>query len=470
MPGRAGLPRVRALASDVLCVGGICPVWNGMQPAVAKAALQKYGRKYAQEKQGIIRMKAWVLHGIGNFRFEEVEMPQIAEDEVLIAVRAAGICGSDIPRIYRTGAHVHPLVLGHEFSGIVAEVGAGADSAWKGRRVGVFPLIPCGDCVPCRRRQYEMCRSYGYLGSRRDGGFSEYAAVPVRNLIRLPDTVSFEEAAMLEPMAVAVHAMRRVMPPAARPAVAIAGGIGAAATADGVGTTDIGSAAATAESIRAEVSAESGFGEADTVAVYGLGTIGLLLLMFLLDADLSAGQAFPRILAIGNKESQRRMCAMLGLPEDCYCDSRVQDAGAWIMERTKGLGADVSFECVGKNETFARAVDCAAPGGRICLVGNPYSEMLLGKEVYWKILRNQLTVAGTWNSSFTHGAEDDWNYVLDRLSGKRIVPGKLISHRYPLEELGQGFHIMRDKRSDYVKIMGIIGTPREGDDDKQRLS
>ena len=81
--------------------------------------------------------------------------------------------------------------------------------------------------------------------------------------------------------------------------------------------------------------------------------------------------------------------------------------------------------------------------------------MQLEKSVYWKILRNQLTVTGTWNSSFTHAAEDDWHYVLDRLSQERIAPDKLISHRFPLEELEQGFHIMRDKLEDYVKILGV---------------
>lgn len=381
-------------------------------------------------------MKAWVLRDIDHLCFETVEKPSLADRETLVEVKATGICGSDIPRIYRTGAHVHPLIPGHEFSGIVVETGAGVDAAWKGRRVGVFPLIPCGECFPCRRKQYEMCRHYGYLGSRRDGGFAEYAAVPVQNLIPLPDAVSFEEAAMLEPMAVAVHAMRRMLPAASGKASDAADARTADAAAQGIGTTD--------------TMARS------TVAIYGLGTIGLLLLMFLMDACCLDMRKNTRIFAIGNKESQKEMCRRLGLPEDCYCDSRARDVGRWIMERTQGQGADVVFECVGKNETFAQAVENASPAGRICLVGNPYSDMGLGKEAYWKILRNQLTITGTWNSSFTHEAGDDWNYVLDRLSRRQIAPCQLISHRYPLKELNQGFRIMRDKTEDYVKIMGTL--------------
>jgi len=354
-------------------------------------------------------MKAWILHDIADICLEDAPVLRPGKGEVLVKVRAAGICGSDIPRIYRTGAHVHPLIPGHEFSGIVTETGEGVEESWKGKRVGVFPLIPCGSCAPCRKRQYEMCRNYGYLGSRRDGGFGEYVSVPAQNLIELPDTVSFEEAAMLEPMAVAVHAMRRINPSAG-----------------------------------------------ERVAVCGLGTIGLLLLMFLKEAGVFHQTDGDRILVIGNKEFQKQTALQLGVPEDSYCDSRRQNAAQWLRERTEGEGADAFFECVGKSETYSQAVESAAPAGRICLVGNPYSDMRLEKEVYWKILRNQLSVTGTWNSSFIHDAEDDWHYVLKRLSEKRITPKNLITHRLSLEELEKGFHIMRDKTEDYVKIMGIF--------------
>ena len=130
-------------------------------------------------------MKAWVLHGVNDLRLETVPIPLPEEQEVLVEVKATGICGSDIPRIYHTGAHIHPLIPGHEFSGEVVEVGKGTDRKWIGQRVGIFPLIPCGECGLCRKKQYEMCRNYSYLGSRRNGGFAEYAAVPAWNLVLL---------------------------------------------------------------------------------------------------------------------------------------------------------------------------------------------------------------------------------------------------------------------------------------------
>ena len=153
-------------------------------------------------------MKAQVLHGIGDIRYEETDKPRIEKGWVLVKVKAAGVCGSDIPRIYKTGAHVHPIVTGHEFSGEVIET-ADDNFSWRGKRVGIFPLIPCGECINCKKKMYEMCSNYNYLGSWCNGGFAEYAAVPEWNLIELPDNVSYKQAAMMEPMAVAVHAMRR---------------------------------------------------------------------------------------------------------------------------------------------------------------------------------------------------------------------------------------------------------------------
>ena len=136
-------------------------------------------------------MKAWVLHGISEIHFEEVDRPVPAENEVLVQVKAAGICGSDIPRIYQTGAHVHPLIPGHEFSGQVVCVGKNVDEEWLDQRVGIFPLIPCTDCTACRQQHYELCRDYDYLGSRRDGGFAEYVAVSGRNFVGQPAGMGF---------------------------------------------------------------------------------------------------------------------------------------------------------------------------------------------------------------------------------------------------------------------------------------
>ena len=392
-------------------------------------------------------MKAWVLHDINDIRYEDVDNPNPAPCEVLVKIQAAGICGSDIPRIYSTGAHNMPLIPGHEFSGVVISDSLYVDintlatqssdktqnidsdtcNSWVGKRVGIFPLIPCKKCKPCLDGHYEMCRNYSYLGSRRDGAFAEYVSVPVWNLIELPDSVSFEEAAMLEPMSVAVHAMRI--------------GLGSSLQNGSKG-----------ETIDANV------------IVCGLGTIGLLLTQFLLDAGCK------NVFVIGNKDLQKSLAIKIGIAPDHFCDSRVEDVAKWLSSKIDG--ADLFFECVGRNECISLAVDSAAPGGRVVLVGNPYSDITFSRNVYWKILRNQLTVLGTWNSSFSGIAlstgnssfdgvgnnvpsqsVDDWHYVLERLAAKKVNPSLLITHKYPLEQLDTGLHVMRDKNEEYCKVM-----------------
>ena len=347
-------------------------------------------------------MKAYVLHGVNDLRLEEVEEPILQDNRVLVEVKAAGICGSDIPRIYTNGTYHFPTIPGHEFSGIVVQIGKDVNSSWLNKRVGLFPLIPCKNCGPCRKKQYEMCKSYSYLGSREDGGYAEYVAVPAENLMELPENVSYEAAAMMEPMAVAVHAMRRM-----------------------------------------DVQRN------ETVVICGLGTIGLLLLMFLKEAGVSS------ILVVGNKDFQKKTVLNLGITEDCYCDSRIQNVEKWVLEKTQGVGADIFFECVGKNETVVYAINSTIPGGRVMLLGNPYSDMDFVQKIYWKILRNQLTLKGTWNSSYLGESTDDWHYVLEKIAKNKINPENLITHKLSFEELEKGLMIMRDKIEDYVKVMII---------------
>ena len=359
-------------------------------------------------------MKAWVLREIGNIVLESRSVPQPGPGEVLVKVRSVGICGSDIPRIYKNGAHRMPLVPGHEFAGSVEQVGSGVDESLMGERVGVFPLIPCGKCGMCKKVHYEMCADYDYIGSRRDGAFAEYVRVPEWNVIKLPDEVSFEEASMLEPMAVAAHAVRQCF---------------------GTASWDEDSQS------RIRKLADEGFG----VAVIGAGTIGILVF------EILSALGFDNITVIGNREIQRDRLLKLGLsPEKFVFFDEIKKT------ITPGSGSDIEagavFECVGRNETFSMAIELAAPMGRICTVGNPYGDMLLERDVYWKIPRKQLQITGTWNSSFTKSEDDDWHFILKLLAEKKLNPTALVSHSIPFDELENALVMMRDKTEEYIKV------------------
>lgn len=345
-------------------------------------------------------MRAYVLHGIKDLRFETVPTPLPKEGEVLVRMRASGICGSDIPRIYQTGAHTHPLIPGHEFAGDVVDIGKNVSAKWQNKEVGVYPLVPCRKCAPCKSKMYMLCRNYDYLGSRRDGGFAEFVTVPEWNLVDLQQMLSFEMAALLEPMSVAVHASRRVA-----------------------------------------------MKNNDTAVVIGLGTIGLLLINYLKETGIE------RVLAIGNKEFQRQRALQLGVASIDYCDSRTTDARAWVQDRTEGHGGDAIFECVGKNDTYSLALDIAACPATIILVGNPSSDMKMTRNSYWKILRNQLDITGSWNSSFSHDKDDDWCRALKCLHKHHRTLSDIISHRVPFDHLMSGLAIMHSKKEVHGKIM-----------------
>lgn len=154
-------------------------------------------------------MKAYSLDGVNNFNYIDKKYPECPAGWAVVKVKAAGICSSDISRIFTKGTYHFPTVPGHEFSGIVDKVGRESDKKIIGKRVGVFPLIPCKKCTQCAMGHYEMCTNYDYVGSRRDGGFAEYVAVPVWNLVEFSDKVPFEEIALMEPLSVALHAMKQ---------------------------------------------------------------------------------------------------------------------------------------------------------------------------------------------------------------------------------------------------------------------
>lgn len=154
-------------------------------------------------------MKAYNLYAVGKLSYEEVEIPKLESGWALLKVKASGICSSDVPRILKKGTYNFPTIPGHEFSGVVETVADEKDKEWIGKYVVAFPLIPCKKCEQCKSHHYEMCENYDYVGSRRDGAFAEYVAVPVWNLLEIREGVSFQEAAMLEPLSVALHAVKQ---------------------------------------------------------------------------------------------------------------------------------------------------------------------------------------------------------------------------------------------------------------------
>jgi len=346
-------------------------------------------------------MKACVLHGVGDLRYEDVPIPEIKPGEVLVKVKASGICGSDIARVFTTGTYHFPTIPGHEFAGEVVKAACEEDAHLVGIRAAIFPLIPCQECNSCHVGKYEMCKNYNYLGSRCDGGFAEYVAVPVWNLLPIPDNMSFEEAAMTEPTAVAIHALRRA---------------------------------------HVEVG--------DSVAIFGPGTIGLLL------AQWARAWGAERVMLIGIDDEQLEFARKLGF--DCACNSLKEDPIAWVNKLTNGMGADIAIEAVGLPLTLENCLNCVASGGKIIALGNPKGDFKLEKDIYWQLLRKQAVIFGTWNSSYDKSAKNDWAVTVDAVASNKVQSAKQITHRLPLEKLMDGLLIMKDNTEYFNKVMIVM--------------
>jgi L-iditol 2-dehydrogenase len=327
-------------------------------------------------------MKAVVLEEIGKLIYKEVPKPKPLENEVLLKIKSCGICSSDVDRALKNGAYKMPLILGHEICGEIAETGEQAI---------VFPLLPCFKCNPCQKENYNQCDNYDYFGSRRNGGFAEYLAVPKWNVISIKNEVTPEQAAICEPMAVAFHAAR----------------------------------------ISEIVSCSNAL-------VIGTGTIGILLAMRLKMLGIED------ITFMGRSEKKIEFVKKLGFKQTCRSSKD--------MSNMPENSASTVFDCAGTNESLQAAILCAEKGAKMVLVGNPANDMNLPQSIYWQILRKELSIKGVWNSSFSE-KQNDWKQVIEALETKRLNVSSLITHKFNLSQCNEAFDMLRDKKEFCIKAV-----------------
>lgn len=257
-------------------------------------------------------MKAAVFHNVKDIRIEEVEKPSIQSNQVLVEVAYAGICGSDIG-IYNYGFGLAGnTILGHEFSGTIVEVGADVANFQTGDRICVEPLIYCESCPACKQGFYNQCHSVGFVGINRHGGFAKYVAIDDNMIHKLPDNVSFEEGALIEPTAVSFYGVK-----------------------------------------------ESKLKVGDTVIIYGAGPIGLLTLLCVKAAGAT------KIVVVDLSEERCKKAQELGASLVLKGDA--EDLVTQILDFTNG-GADVVFDCAGVQSTVNNALHTTKVGAQIVLL------------------------------------------------------------------------------------------------------
>jgi L-iditol 2-dehydrogenase len=344
-------------------------------------------------------MAAQVLHAVGDMRYERIPRPIPGPGQVLIRVAFCGVCGSDIPRAFVKGAYRFPIVIGHEFAGTVAALGPEVSGLAEGNPVAVFPLLWCGACPACEQGNYAQCLNYDYLGSRSDGAFAEFVLAPARNLLPVPAGVSLAAAAMTEPAAVALHALRR-----------------------------------------------AGLLLGQTCAIFGAGPIGLMA------AQWARIMGAGKVLVFDIAAQKLALARELGF--DHAFHSRAVDAVRQVEAETGEQGAHVCIEAAGAADATLQALAAARRGGRVVLLGNPSGDVTLPAALISQFLRRELTLFGTWNSAFSAaGNDDDWRAVLAAMASNALDLEALITHRVPLAQAFEALRMMRDQTDFYAKVL-----------------
>jgi L-iditol 2-dehydrogenase len=335
------------------------------------------------------KMMAGVVYAREDLRYEEINKPLPQESEVLIKVKYTGICGSDIPRVNGDACHFFPNVLGHEFSGVVAEVGSKVTSLEVGDRVAGVPLIPCMKCSDCLKGNYSLCRHYSFIGSRAYGSFAEYVVVPEKNAVKFADHISFEQGAFFEPATVALHGLKRLP---------YTGG--------------------------------------KSVAILGGGTIGLLTMQW--------AKIYGAKKTVVFDISDERLALSERLGADLGIHTQTENFIETAMAVTDGEGFDFIYETAGNTATMKMAFRLAANKANICFIGTPTKELSFSVDEWEQMNRKEFTLTGSWMSYSAPFPGEEWTLAAHYFNtGQLQIDESFIYKKIPLHNIAAAFQMFQ---------------------------
>jgi L-iditol 2-dehydrogenase len=344
-------------------------------------------------------MKAAVLYGNEDIRYDDWETPQVRPGTVKVRVRATGICGSDVPRVLHNGAHFYPVVLGHEFSGDVVEAGEKVTGFMPGDTVSGAPLVPCMKCDDCQQGNFALCKHYSFIGSREQGSFAEYVVIPAQNAVKYDPDIPYEQAAMFEPSTVAIHGLM-----------------------------------------------QADFRGGETVAVLGLGTIGIFTLQWAKIFGAKKIVAFD--IDDGRLALARRMGAddAVNTLQNGYMEKALAIAG--------GRGYQNVFETAGSPVTMRMAFDLAANKARVCFIGTPHTDLTFTPKLWENMNRKEFYLTGSWMSYSAPFPGREWDLTAHyfKTGELKFDPG-FIFKKFPLSRVAEAFALYKDPSQVHGKIM-----------------
>ena len=330
-------------------------------------------------------MKAGVVHAKNDIRYEEIEKPKAEPGKVVVKVKYTGICGSDIPRVNGDACHYYPNVLGHEFSGVIDEIGEGVTSVKPGDRVAGMPLVPCMKCPDCQRGDYSLCKHYSFIGSREFGSFAEYVAVPEKNVVKFSDDVSFIQGAFFEPATVALHGLER-----------------------------------------------NDYKGGKTVAILGGGTIGMMTMQWAKIFGAKKTVVFDIV------DERLELAARLG------ADAGINTLQEGFMEKAKeltdGRGFDYVYETAGNTITMKMAFELAANKADVCFIGTPTKELSFTVDEWENMNRKEFRLTGSWMSYSAPFPGHEWELTAHYFStGELKFDDSFVYKIQPLSGIAEAF-------------------------------
>ncbi len=334
-------------------------------------------------------MKAAVVVKNEVVEYLEIEEPKVDAKSVKVRVRASGICGSDLPRALYNGAHSYPIVLGHEFSGDVVEVGAEVEHVKVGDRVSGAPLIPCMECDDCQKGNYSLCKKYSFIGSRQQGSNADYVVIPAVNAVVFDKSIPYEQGAMFEPSTVALH---------------------------GLFCND--------------------YKGGEYVAVLGGGTIGMFTMQW---AKIFGSK---KVVVFDISEERLKMALRLGADEvintteDNYLEK--------VKAVTVGKGFGYVFETAGQTATMLMSFEVAGNKSNVCFIGTPHTNLTFTPEMWENMNRKEFKLTGSWMSYSAPFPGKEWELTAHYFAtGQLKFDPSFVFKKMPMSQAQEAFDMYK---------------------------
>lgn len=338
-------------------------------------------------------MKAVVMQAVGDIRVEEIDKPVAGPGEVVMKVAVCGVCGSDMDRMFKKGPHKLPLVCGHEFSAYIEELGEGVEGFAVGDLVTVPPMLPCFACEPCTQGHFSLCEDYDYYGSRRNGAYAEYVAGPANLLLKVPAGLDARAAAMVDPAAIALHAIWRTKLTTGSRVAVMGGG----------------------------------------------GPIGLFAVQW------ARIMGATDIVAVDVSEEKAALARQAGATTAVSSPEQLADI--------VGRGFDVVVETTGVPAVADQAVGIAARHGDVTLIGIPNAPVEISAANWARLMRLEINICGSWNSFSAPFPGAEWTTTLDHMANGNLQWEFMITHEEPLEKVGETIRAMSERAIHSSKVM-----------------